>query len=228
MPDAGYSDGRIQSVNIAHVRPNPFRDASRTGIDKRSVDVPVMVRAPGPMLDGLGSGLVGDFIGDRSAHGGDDQAVYAYTREDLDEWESRLGRELASGSFGENLTTVGLDVNGARIGERWRIGADLVLEVTGSRVPCATFRGWMDRQGWLREFTLAAIPGAYLRVLAPGEVRTGDAVVVSDRPPNAQTVADEFRAEMGISSPDPARGPAPCDNSLVKPAPERRPALPKP
>jgi MOSC domain-containing protein YiiM len=204
VPDAGYSDGRIDSVNIAHVRPNPFKDAGETGIDKRSVEGPVLVRAPGDMLTGLGSGLVGDFIGDRSAHGGDEQAVYAYTREDLDQWESRLGRELPSGSFGENLTTVGLDVNGARIGERWRIGAELELEVTGPRVPCATFRGWMDRQGWLREFTLAAVPGTYLRVVTAGEVRAGDAVVVAYRPTDAPTVADEFRAEMGISSSDPA------------------------
>lgn len=204
MPDAGSSDRRIASVNIAHVRPNPFKDASETGIDKRPVDGPVLVRAPGDMLTGLGSGLAGDFIGDRSAHGGDDQAVYAYSREDLDLWESRLGRELPSGSFGENLTTAGVDVNGARIGERWRIGAELELEVTGPRVPCATFRGWMDRRGWLREFTLAAVPGAYLRVLTPGEVQAGDTVVVSYRPTDSPSIADEFRAEMGLASPDPA------------------------
>ncbi|HET7899555.1 MAG TPA: MOSC domain-containing protein [Candidatus Nanopelagicales bacterium] len=202
MPDAGSSDARIDSVNIAHVRPNPFKDTRETGIDKRPVEGPVLVRAPGSMQDGLGSGLVGDFIGDRSAHGGDEQAVYAYTREDLDRWESHLGRELPSGSFGENLTTVGLDVNGARIGERWRIGAELELEVTGPRVPCATFRGWMDRHGWLREFTLAAVPGTYLRVVRAGEVRAGDPVVVSHRPTDAPTVADEFRAEMGLSSSD--------------------------
>ena len=82
--------------------------------------------------------------------------------------------------------------------------AGLELEVTGSRVPCATFRGWMDRRGWLREFTLAAVPGAYLRVLTPGEVRAGDTVVVSYRPTDAPTVAEQFQAEIGISSSGPA------------------------
>ena len=192
------------SVNLAHVRPNPFKDANRTGIDKRPTDEPVQVRAPGSRNGGAGSGLVGDFIGDRSAHGGDDQAVYAYAREDLDRWAAHLGRELGNGSFGENLTTCGVDVNGARVGERWRIGDDLELEVTDPRVPCATFRGWIDRQGWLREFTLAAVPGTYLRVVSPGTIRSGDRVVVSHRPASGATVAEVFRSIMRLSDDDPS------------------------
>ena len=204
MADSAGKSSRVLSVNLAHVRPNPYKSASETGIDKRPVDGPVQVRAPGSMRDGEGSGLVGDFIGDRSAHGGDEQAVYAYAREDLDRWEQLLGRVLASGSFGENLTTDGFDVNGALIGERWRLGADLELEVTGPRVPCATFRGWIGRQGWLREFTVAAVPGTYLRVVTPGAMQAGDVVVVSHRPTSAATVADTFRDEMGLASTDPA------------------------
>ena len=192
------------SVNLAHVRPNPFKDANRTGIDKRPTDEPVQVRAPGSRDGGAGSGLVGDFIGDRSAHGGDDQAVYAYAREDLDRWEVQLGRELGNGSFGENLTTRGVDVNGAHIGERWRIGDDLELEVTDPRVPCATFRGWIDRQGWLREFTLAAVPGTYLRVVTPGTIRSGDRLVVSHRPESGASVAEVFRSIMRLSDDDPS------------------------
>ena len=192
------------SVNLAHVRPNPFKAANRTGIDKRPTDEPVQVRAPGSRNGGAGSGLVGDFIGDRSAHGGDDQAVDAYAREDLDRWAVHLGRELGNGSFGENLTTRGVDVNGAHIGERWRIGDDLELEVTDPRVPCATFRGWIDRQGWLREFTLAAVPGTYLRVVSPGTIRSGDRVVVSHRPASGATVAEVFRSIMRLSDDDPS------------------------
>ena len=112
----------ILSVNLGAARPNPHKDTDTTGIDKRPVTDPVEVRAPGPRPTNLGSGLVGDFIGNPSAHGGDDQAVYAYAREDLDSWSTELGRTLSNGSFGENLTTSGLDVTGARIGERWRIG----------------------------------------------------------------------------------------------------------
>ena len=192
------------SVNLAHVRPNPYKDAADTGIDKRPTDQPVLVRAPGPREGGAGSGLVGDSIGDRSVHGGDDQAVYAYAREDLDRWAAHLGRELGNGSFVENLTTCGVDVNGARVGERWRIGDHLELQVTDPRVPCATFRGWIDRQGWLREFTLAAVPGTYLRIVSPGTIRSGDRVVVSHCPESGASVAEVFRSIMRLSDDDPS------------------------
>jgi len=186
--------GRILSVNIAHVQPNPYKRSDVTGIDKRPTSDPVEVRAPGMKDGGAGSGLAGDTIGDRESHGGDDQAVYAYAREDLDRWERELGRTLTSGSFGENLTTVGVDVNGALIGERWTIGEGLVLEVTSPRVPCSTFRGWMGIPGWLKTFTAASIPGAYLRVVAPGSVSAGDDIVVSHRPAHEVTVAALFRS----------------------------------
>src|SRR3954470_23334289 len=111
------SPGAVLSVNVARIMPNPYKQTSITGIDKRPVLGPVPVRAPGTKAGGVGSGLEGDTIGDRAHHGGDDQAVYAYAREDLDDWQRVLGRDLASGSFGENLTTQGIDVNAALIGE---------------------------------------------------------------------------------------------------------------
>ena len=101
---------------------------------------------------------------------------------------------IASGSFGENFTTQGVDVNGALIGERWTIGADVVLEVTSPRVPCGTFRGWMGIPGWLKIFAAAAIPGAYLRVIERGTVSAGDGIAVSHRPEHYVTVSVMFRA----------------------------------
>jgi MOSC domain-containing protein YiiM len=186
--------GRVLSVNIAHVQPNPYKTSDVTGIDKRPASGPIAVSAPGMKDGGAGSGLAGDTIGDRESHGGDDQAVYAYAREDLDRWERELDRTLRSGSFGENLTTQGVDVNGALIGERWTIGGEVVLEVTSPRVPCSTFRGWMGIPGWLKTFTAAAVPGAYLRVVEPGTISAGDEIVVSHRPAHEITVAAMFRA----------------------------------
>src|SRR5674476_184409 len=88
--------GAVLSVNLARARPNPNkREVGLTGIDKVPTSEPVLVRAPGTKRDGLGSGLVGDMVGDRLNHGGEAQAVYAYAREDLDHWESVLGRTLA-------------------------------------------------------------------------------------------------------------------------------------
>ncbi|KRV46841.1 sulfurase [Wenjunlia vitaminophila] len=185
--------GSLLSVNIGRPRPDPGKRHALTGIDKRPVAGLVAVRAPGPKGTGA-VGLAGDRAYDVDHHGGDDQAVYAYAREDLDGWARELGRELADGTFGENLTTSGLDVNGALIGERWRVGGQVLLEVSCPRIPCRTFQDWMDRAGWVRLFTERALPGAYLRVLEPGEITAGDEVVVEHRPDHEVTVAFAFRA----------------------------------
>jgi MOSC domain-containing protein YiiM len=185
----------VLAVNLAHPRPNADKGQLLTGIDKRPTDDPVAVRAPGPMGGGEGSGLVGDFIGDSKVHGGDDQAVYAYAREDLNIWQRELERDLGNGMFGENVTTEGLDVTGARIGERWQVGSDgLVLEVSRPRVPCRTFADWLAMKGWVKTFTRAATPGAYLRVIAPGTMRGGDPIIVVDRPDHDVTIGLVFRA----------------------------------
>jgi len=156
-----------------------------------------MVRAPGPMRGGLGSGLVGDTIGNQKLHGGDDQAVYAYAREDLDQWEQQLGRSLTNGMFGENFTTSGVEVTRARIGERWRVGTDgLVLEVSAPRTPCRTFSAFLELDGWIKTFTAAAKPGAYLRVISPGTVRAGDTISIDHSPSHDVTIDLVFRARM--------------------------------
>ncbi|MFJ5798979.1 MOSC domain-containing protein [Streptomyces decoyicus] len=185
---------KLLTVNLGQPIPSEFTDAEGgTGIDKRPVDGPVPVTAPGPKGTG-GSGLAGDAVVDLRHHGGDDQAVYAYAREDLDDWQRELSRELANGFFGENLTTSGVEVTGARIGERWRVGPQLLLEVTSPRIPCRTFHGWLGERGWLKQFTQAAVPGAYLRVIEAGEIRAGDAVEVVHRPDHEVTIELMFRA----------------------------------
>ncbi|WP_035800462.1 MOSC domain-containing protein [Kitasatospora mediocidica] len=184
---------KLLSVNVGRPRPNPWKGLAQTGIDKRPVDGAVAVGEPGPRGTGA-VGLAGDRVYDLRNHGGTDQAVYAYAREDLDRWEPELGRRLASGSFGENLTTLGVDVNGALIGERWRIGATVVLEVSCPRIPCGTFQGWLERAGWIKQFTQAALPGAYLRVVEPGDIRAGDPVEIAYRPDHDVTIARTFRA----------------------------------
>ncbi|MFI5858805.1 MOSC domain-containing protein [Streptomyces parvulus] len=186
---------KLLSVNLGRAKSVPYTDHPEgvTGIDKRPADGPVRVAAPG--AKGVGaSGLAGDAVCDTRHHGGDDQAVYAVAREDLDAWERELGRPLADGFFGENLTTIGLDVSGALIGERWRVGPDLLLEVTSGRIPCRTFQGHMGEERWMKRFIEKAAPGAYFRVVEPGEIRAGDAVRIVHRPEHDVTVALQFRA----------------------------------
>ena len=185
----------VLTVNIGRLETSPDPSRGRpTGIGKHPHTGPVAVRAPGPKRGGLGSGLVGDAIGDQRHHGGDSQAVYAFAREELDGWEERLGRELPNGFFGENLTTRGVVVSDAVIGERWRVGATVVLQVAGPRIPCGTFRAHMKERGWLKTFTVAGKSGAYLSVVTPGEIQAGDAVEVLHRPEHGVLVSTAFRA----------------------------------
>ncbi|MEU3519275.1 MOSC domain-containing protein [Streptomyces sp. NPDC006654] len=186
---------QLLSVNLGRPTPSAHTDQvdGVTGIDKRPVDGPVRVAAPGPK-GVAGSGLAGDAVCELRHHGGDDQAVYAFAREDLDDWARELGRTLGNGCFGENLTTAGLNVSGALIGERWRIGSEVVLEVTSGRVPCRTFQGHLGERGWVKRFTRKGATGAYLRVIEPGEIRAGDPIEIVHLPDHGVTAAMEFRA----------------------------------
>jgi MOSC domain-containing protein YiiM len=156
----------------------------RTAIDKRTVGAPVEVTR---------LGLVGDEQADLEHHGGVDQALYAYAQQDADHWMEALNRDLPPGSFGENLRVDGLDVTGARIGERWRIGRDVEVQVTAPRIPCKVFSNFLDVPDLIARFLSAGRPGAYLRVVATGDVRAGDRITVLERPDHDVTVADVLR-----------------------------------
>jgi MOSC domain-containing protein YiiM len=154
-----------------------------TAIDKKPVDGPVRVRD---------LGLYADVQADRANHGGEAKALYAYAQEDADWWGERLGREIVPGLFGENLRTSGIDVGAALIGERWRIGRRLVVEVTMPRTPCATFQRHLDEPQWVRRFAEAGRTGAYLRVITRGPVQAGDSIEVITRPSHTVSIMGWF------------------------------------
>lgn len=192
----------VLSVNLARPSVDKGKPGNVTGIDKHPVGSAEVLSPPARQVTRrLGpearSGLVGDYIGDGKHHGGTVQAVYACAREDLDALGAQVGRTFPSGSFGENLTTSELDVTGALIGERWRIGGSdgVELVVTCPRIPCNTFRAWIAERGWLKTFTKAARPGAYLAVLKPGTVRPGDPIEVAFRPDHEVTIGVLFRSQ---------------------------------
>lgn len=187
------SHARLLSVNIS-TRTHPTTAKSQqTGIYKQAVAHPVRIEPQGPKGVG-GSGLAGDQVCDRKHHGGTDQAVYAYAREELDWWQDELGRELPGGMFGENLTTLGLDLGATLVGERWRIGEHVVLEARAPRIPCAVFAEKMGEAHWVKRFTEHGASGAYLRVVETGSVRAGDPIIVEHRPEHAVTLGLYFRA----------------------------------
>lgn len=155
-----------------------------SGIDKRPLDGTVALGA---------DGIATDEVGEPDHHGGVDQALYAYAEEDAAHWEAELGRDLPPGTFGENLRLRGVDVTASRVGDRWRLGDGVEVVVTGPRIPCATFATFWDVPDLVPRFLAAGRPGAYLRVVAPGTVRAGDAVEVVHRAADDVTVADVSR-----------------------------------
>ena len=179
---------RLESVNLARVmEPGWKQRIGQTGIDKRPVHRPVRTGA---------DVLVGDTICDTANHGGPDQAVYAYAREDAGWWSDRMGRDVPCGAFGENFSTAGLDVTNAVIGEWWAIGS-AVFEVSCPRIPCRTFAGFWDVPDLVKRFTVAGRPGAYLRIWQAGEVSAGDRITIEYRPEHGVTILESFRALTG-------------------------------
>ncbi len=159
-----------------------------TAIDKRPVTGPVKVNR---------YGLYADVQADRKNHGGLDKALYAYSEEDAAFWRSELGRPLGPGWFGENLRVSGIDVNASRVGERWRIGSTVEVEVTMPRSPCATFARWVGgahERGWVKRFGDEGRLGAYLRVVHHGTVTAGDSIEVLSVPSAAPTILELFRS----------------------------------
>lgn len=176
--------GKILSVNVGTVREFEYIGRPAKSAVWKS---PVAGR-----ISARGVNLYGDEQADRRAHGGPDKAVYAYAVEDVRWWEQEVGRSLAYGEFGENLTTKGIDVNNALVGERWAIGTT-VLEVSEPRVPCWRLAVRMSDKMFPRRFTEALRPGPYLRIIVEGDLGAGDEIRVVERPAHDLTVRDVFR-----------------------------------
>jgi MOSC domain-containing protein YiiM len=180
----GTPAGKVLSVNVGLPREFEYNGRpARSAIWKAPVAGRVAAR---------GVNLAGDDQADRRAHGGPAKAVYAYAVEDLGWWAQEIGRPLQYGELGENLTTEGIDVNGALVGERWAVGTT-VLEVSEPRVPCWRLGVRMNDKRFPRRFTEALRPGALLRILVEGDVGAGDEIQVLERPDHELTVRDVLR-----------------------------------
>jgi len=174
----------VLSVNVGGAREFDYNGrVARSGIWK--FPVPGRVRATGVNLEG-------DDQADRAAHGGPDKAIYSYAIEDYRWWQTSIDRPLQHGEFGENLTTEGVDVTGALVGERWRIGSAL-FEVSEPRVPCWRLGVRMGEPGFPRLFAQAGRPGAYLRIIEEGDIGAGDVIRIEHRPEHGLSVGDVFR-----------------------------------
>src|SRR5437764_9012001 len=162
--------GIVVSVNVGWPRVVDWHGRSvRTAIFKEPVAGAVLAS---------GVNLAGDDQADRRVHGGHDKAVYAYSVEDYDWWTGEVGYELAPGTFGENLTTTGVDLSSAAIGDLWSVGG-AVLEVAQPRQPCFKLGMRMGDAAFVERFDAGRRPGAYLRIIEPGLVSPGDEIAVT-------------------------------------------------
>ena len=179
-----HATGKVLSVNVGGVREFEYRGRGATSAIWKN-PVSGRVRA-------IGFNLEGDDQADRTVHGGADKAVYAYAVEDQKWWESEIGRPLEYGEIGENLTTEGIDITNAVVGEHWEVGT-VLLEVSDPRVPCWKVAHRMGDPLFPRRFVAAGRPGTYLRILEEGELGTGDEIRVVLRPEHGLTIGDVFR-----------------------------------
>ena len=176
--------GKVLSVNVGGVREFEYGGRpAKSAIWKSPVAGRIAVR---------GANLAGDDQADRKAHGGPDKVVYAYAVEDAGWWEQEIGRSLASGEFGENLTTEGIELNQALVGERWQIGTT-VLEVSEPRIPCWRLGVRMNDKTFPRRFTDSLRAGPYFRIVIEGDVGAGDEIRIVQRPAHDLTIRDVFR-----------------------------------
>jgi MOSC domain-containing protein YiiM len=177
-------DPVLLSINAGSPRTIEWRGQTiHTSIFKSPIAGRVAIR---------GVNVAGDDQADKRVHGGPDMAVYAYSAEDYDWWEAQGLEHLGPGTFGENLTTRGIEVSRAFVGERWRVGSAL-LEVVSPRIPCYKLAMRMDDPIFVKRFADALLPGAYLRIIEEGEAEAGDAITLVEQPQTAVTVADVAR-----------------------------------
>jgi MOSC domain-containing protein YiiM len=172
---------RVVSVNVGLPRTVTWAGRSVTsGIWKEPVEGRVVVE---------GVNLHGDDQADRRVHGGPDKAVYAYATEDYTWWAAVLGRTLGAGTFGENLTTEGIDLAACVIGQEWHVGT-AVLQVAQPREPCFKLGMRMGDAKFVELFGSSGRSGTYLRIQQPGDVGAGDFITTSSPPIHGLTVGD--------------------------------------
>ena len=136
-------------------------------------------------------GLQGDEQADLTVHGGPDKAIYFYPSEHFSLWADDVPKHrdlLLPGSFGENVTTIGMDEDNVSIGDVLAIGS-AQLQVTQPRQPCFKLGLRFADNTLGRIMMRTNRTGWYVRVLREGEFQAGDEIKVIRRPSPDWTIA---------------------------------------
>jgi len=175
---------QLISINIGKAQQQQRKDyIETTGIYKMPMDGAVEIKS---------LGIEDDAICDTKHHGGPDQALYVYGGADYAWWSNELGKEIAPGTFGDNLTISGLESAQFNVGDYLHIG-EITLQVTSPRIPCGTFAARMDDPQWVKKFRAAERPGLYCRVIKEGVVKAGDDVKVEKYTDETVSILQMYR-----------------------------------
>jgi MOSC domain-containing protein YiiM len=175
---------KLLSINIGKERQQQRKDyVETTGIYKMPVDGPVEIKS---------LGIEGDAICDTKNHGGPDQALYLYGGADYAYWEQEIGKELAPGTFGDNLTISDLESATFNVGDFIHVG-EVTLQVTSPRIPCGTFATRMGDPQWVKKFRHAERPGLYVRVVREGVIQAGDPVTIEKYSGETVSIVQMYR-----------------------------------
>lgn len=167
--------GVVHAVCIGTAQPF-IRPGTYSAISKTAVRSEVTVHY---------EGLEGDAQADVKVHGGVDKAVHLYPFEHYSKWRDFFRgpytQFMNPGSFGENLSTLGLTEGNVCIGDILSIGT-VVLEVTQTRQPCWKVSEQFGTPDLANQMQQTMRTGFYCRVLQPGRIASGHSIELSQRP----------------------------------------------
>ena len=175
---------KVISLNLGQEQMLPVKHrVEKTGIFKLPTPEPVKITK---------LGLEGDVIVSKKHHGGPDQAVYVYGATDYEWWAKELRREIAPGTFGENLTISELESARFDVGDYLHIG-EVTLQITAPRIPCGTFARRMNDPQWVKKFRQAERRGLYCRVLKEGSIKVDESVSTEGYTGETISILEMFR-----------------------------------
>lgn len=137
--------------------------------------------------------LEGDESGNKKVHGGEYQAVYAYSIEDYKYWQDHEpSLAIQAPLFGENLTVEGVEFEDLCIGDTLKVG-NATLMATLPRTPCKALGMVVNNPLFIKKFLATCKMGVYFKIVEEGVIEMGDEIRFVSRDPQSLKVYDLTR-----------------------------------